>query len=87
MPYERSHRILLPNILHPQKRSRLATWPSPDDSIHNEVDYVLFPLKTQTSKATNNSADLLVPREEVAVAARRLKEGKTRGGEGKGEKV
>ena len=49
LEFATKHNFTLSNTLHPQKDSRKATWHSPNGRTHNQIDYILAPLRFKSS--------------------------------------
>ena len=57
LEFAQKHKIVLANTLHPQKNSRKSTWHSPDDKMHNQIDFILTPrqFKSSINKASTRT--------------------------------
>ena len=49
LEFASSHKLTLPNTLHPHKLSRITTWHAPNGLVHNQIDYILTPRSSRAS--------------------------------------
>ena len=49
LEFARSHKLTLTNTLFPHKLSRRVTWHSADGRTHNQIDFILMPLRYKSS--------------------------------------
>ena len=49
LEFAEKHQFIIANTLYPHTNSRTTTWHSPDGKTHNQIDYILTPIRFKSS--------------------------------------